>query len=151
MVYLKDGKYYEITDADAEQVLDNDEYLFFSSGRRIPYASGGELWVLFDRIQMKLRKAMDDGQINGVELGSVPSGVRIYITSDNIGNGAQGILNPADGKYYDSRSAYYRAVKDAGCVVMGSDAPRENNRKATSISKKALRSGLKQAADQLGF
>jgi hypothetical protein len=27
---------------------------------------------------------------------------------------------PADGKVYESRSAYYRAVKNAGCEILGS-------------------------------
>jgi hypothetical protein len=49
-------------------------------------------------------------------VGKVP-----YVQSDNLG--LQGVLNPADGKMYDSKSAYYRAVKDAGCVVLGDDAP----------------------------
>lgn len=30
--------------------------------------------------------------------------------------------NPANGQTYDSRSAYYRAVKDMGCEVVGNDS-----------------------------
>lgn len=32
------------------------------------------------------------------------------------------VQNPCDGKTYDSKSAYYRAVKDAGCVIVGNEA-----------------------------
>jgi hypothetical protein len=40
---------------------------------------------------------------------------RLAIISDNL----DGILNPADGQRYDSKSQYYRAVKDAGCEIVG--------------------------------
>ena len=37
----------------------------------------------------------------------------------------EGVRNPVDGKMYDSKSKYYRAVKDSGCEIMGNDAPKE--------------------------
>lgn len=39
-----------------------------------------------------------------------------------IRDGLDGVKNPVDGKTYDSKSAYYRAVKDAGCVIVGNEA-----------------------------
>lgn len=39
-----------------------------------------------------------------------------------IRDGLDGVLNPCDGKRYDSKGAYYRAVKDAGCVIVGNEA-----------------------------
>lgn len=44
-----------------------------------------------------------------------------YVCSDDLGVG--GVFNPADGKKYDSKSAYYQAVKDKGLEIMGNDAP----------------------------
>jgi hypothetical protein len=32
------------------------------------------------------------------------------------------VKNPVDGKIYDSKSSYYKAVKDAGCVIVGNEA-----------------------------
>lgn len=49
-----------------------------------------------------------------------------YGSSDSLG--VQGVFNPADGKMYDSKSAYYRAVKDKGLVVVGDDAPKVANK-----------------------
>jgi len=46
-----------------------------------------------------------------------------YASTDSMG--VQGVLNPADGKRYDSRAAYYRAVKEKGLVIVGDDAPKE--------------------------
>jgi len=43
-------------------------------------------------------------------------------------DGMDPTMNHANGLLYDSRSAYERAVKDAGCVIVGNDtmdAPRE--------------------------
>ena len=48
---------------------------------------------------------------------------RPYVISDHL----DGVQNPVDGKRYDSKSAYYRTVKDAGCEIMGSD-PQANKR-----------------------
>ena len=41
--------------------------------------------------------------------------------SDALGEGVNGVLNPADGKYYDSKSEYYKAVRAKGCRVVGND------------------------------
>jgi hypothetical protein len=38
-------------------------------------------------------------------------------------DGMDPIVNHANGLIYDSRSAYERAVKDAGCVIVGDDLP----------------------------
>lgn len=38
-------------------------------------------------------------------------------------DGMNPTINPVNGKTYDSRSAYERAVKDAGCVIVGNDIP----------------------------
>jgi hypothetical protein len=42
------------------------------------------------------------------------------IISDTL----DGVMNPVDGKTYDSKSAYYQAVKDAGCEIVGNEMPR---------------------------
>lgn len=42
-----------------------------------------------------------------------------------IRDSLDGVLNPVDGKRYDSKGAYYRAVKDHGCVIVGNEAKAE--------------------------
>lgn len=44
-----------------------------------------------------------------------------YIISDHLPD----IVNHADGKVYDSRSSYLRAVKAAGCEVVGDARARD--------------------------
>lgn len=48
------------------------------------------------------------------------------VISDHLGEGVRGLQSMADGKMYDSKSEYYKAVKAAGCEVVGNDAPREH-------------------------
>lgn len=42
-----------------------------------------------------------------------------YIVRD----GMDALLNHANGQVYDSKSAFRRATRDAGCVEVGNDAP----------------------------
>lgn len=39
-----------------------------------------------------------------------------------IRDGIDDVWNPVNGRKYDSKSAYYRAVKDAGCEIAGNDS-----------------------------
>lgn len=49
--------------------------------------------------------------------------IKYYVISD----GMNSILNHADGKIYDSKSSYYKALKQSGHVIVesGMDKPRE--------------------------
>lgn len=38
-------------------------------------------------------------------------------------DGMSDTVNPVNGKTYDSKSAYYKAVRAAGCEIMGNEAP----------------------------
>ena len=52
-----------------------------------------------------------------------------YARTDDLGT--KGVFNPADGKTYDSRASYYRAVKEKGLVIIGDDAPKTVNKPKT--------------------
>lgn len=41
----------------------------------------------------------------------------VLILSDTL----DGVVNPVDGRRYDSKSAYVRAVREAGCEIVGND------------------------------
>ena len=41
-------------------------------------------------------------------------------------DGMEAIVNHADGRTYDSKSAYYGAVKAAGCEIVGNDSKWKN-------------------------
>ena len=42
---------------------------------------------------------------------------RLHIISDNL----DGVLNHANGLRYDSKSAYYKSVRAAGCEIVGNE------------------------------
>lgn len=72
-----------------------------------------------------------------------------FIRSD----GMDATLNHADGRLYDSKSAYERAVKAAGCIIAGDDPAltRETPRDFTPVSsERELKQDIKNAIDQLG-
>jgi hypothetical protein len=41
-----------------------------------------------------------------------------YVVSDHLDD----VQNPADGKVYNSKSAYYHSVKASGCEIVGNEA-----------------------------
>ena len=60
-------------------------------------------------------------------------------------DGMEAIMNHADGRMYDSRSGYERAVKDAGCEIVGNDQP--NERQITEVPN--VGQDVKTAIEQL--
>lgn len=68
-----------------------------------------------------------------------------YIRTD----GMDVIVNHANGLLYDSKSAYYRAVKDAGCEIVGDD-PNWGQPKAPEFeSPDGIEQDIKDATEQL--
>lgn len=61
-------------------------------------------------------------------------GASHYGGSDSLGHGVKGVFNPADGKTYDSKSAYYNAVKAKGLVIDDSSTPRPSAPKLNPIN-----------------
>jgi hypothetical protein len=72
------------------------------------------------------------------------SGPSHYAKTDDLGT--KGVFNPADGKTYDSRAAYYKAVKAKGLVIAGDDAPTQRaTPKTKSVNwEKAVAETLKK-------
>ena len=64
-----------------------------------------------------------------------------YISDEMIG----GMLCPADGKTYDSKSSYYKAVKAAGCEIVGNDPIKPSKPQGESIDwKRAVYESIQQ-------
>ncbi len=66
-----------------------------------------------------------------------------FIRSD----GMDPILNHANGLMYDSRSAYERGVKDAGCEIVGNEKLTAKPR--PTLSDRELKQDIKTAMDQV--
>lgn len=65
-----------------------------------------------------------------------------FVISDTL----DGVLNPADGKRYDSKSKYYRAVRDAGCEIIGNEPMTP---KARQYDPGPVAPDIKRAIEQL--
>ncbi len=70
-----------------------------------------------------------------------------YIRSDGMGD----TLNPADGRTYDSKSAYERAVKAAGCEIVGNDPTFRNPSTPKYEAAPGLEQDIKTAMEQHGI
>lgn len=66
-----------------------------------------------------------------------------------IRDGLDDVWNPVNGKIYDSKSSYYRAVKDAGCEIAGSDSSitEAHQRAVETKTPSGLKDDLKRAWD----
>lgn len=69
-----------------------------------------------------------------------------FIISDDLG--VKGVLNPADGKTYDSKSAYYAAIKSSGCEIVGNDAQKERKKELCDNQRKR---DIARTMEQLGY
>lgn len=70
---------------------------------------------------------------------------------DTLGNNINGLLNHADGKYYDSKSQFERAVRARGCRIVGNDlnksewkTPLERGVKGDFNARNELKQALQQ-------
>lgn len=73
-----------------------------------------------------------------------------FATPRLIRDGLEDVWNPVNGKVYDSKSAYYRAVRDAGCEIAGNDSSvmDAHERPVTVSTPGGLQDDLKQAWEQ---
>lgn len=103
------------------------EDLEWAASVRIPFPGSGGIWARKHLIDSAIADAIDSGTLQTKAPENI-AGRTVYVISDDLKAGVNGLHNPADGKMYDSKSAYYKGVKAAGCVVMGTDAKAENRK-----------------------
>lgn len=73
------------------------------------------------------------------EYGPIKTG--LHIISDDLG--VQGVVNPVDGKRYDSKSRYYKAISDSGAHIV------EAGEKPQKQGLGNIKEDLRQAYQQL--
>lgn len=111
-----------LDDKDVLRVLGAEDGAWFIGGCRIAFSgSTTDDWQRKCRVENAISDAIAKGEIAPIPESEIFIAPRISVISDDLGK--DGVFNPANGKRYDSKSAYYRAVKDAGCEIMGNDAP----------------------------
>jgi len=70
-----------------------------------------------------------------------------YGGSDSLGEGVQGMRSMADGRLYDSKSQYYRSLKEKNLVI---NEPGMVKSKPDSFNEKKFDQAFKQALEQHG-
>lgn len=112
----------------------------------IPLHDGLELWKRKDGIDTKILLAIEKGIVE--KYNSTPANLsKFNVISDDLG--IKGVINPVDGKPYDSKSSYYRTVKDAGCQIVGNDPIPAKKREI--VGDFDCRKEVAQAIEQAGL
>ena len=112
---------------------------------RIPYNSTNGEWVKKHAIDALILEAIDSGKLTPIKY-SASYKAAPNIMTDYIAGAGGALRSQADGKMYDSKSAYRKSLKAHGMVEMGNDAPtkgRDEIRGDFDCSKE-----LKQALEQ---
>lgn len=136
-------------DAVEAGILKQEEAEWLDS-LRIPYPGDASVWRERRRLESLIKQAKEEGRVPVIEKEPFTRQRAFYVISDTLGEGVQGTFNHADGKKYDSKSEYYKAVKAAGCVVLGNDAPDQAAPFDPKICDKDLKQDIKTAIEQLG-
>lgn len=123
-----------------QSVLSADESEFLTS-LRIPYNGDADMWHRKAAIDAKVAQAVAAGTVEVAHQPPAFDAPRLHVVSDYIGEGCQGMKSMADGKQYDSRSQYYRSLKEKGLVIHESGCepkPREVNHGSDDVLKRQI-------------
>lgn len=125
--------YRDFEEEELLKVISKEDYDFIED-LRIPYpdrnGNSSSLWAEKHRIDNIIDKAVNDGKISPVTCEPFESSrAGFYAQSDYISGGS--IQSMADGKQYDSKSQYYKSLKDGGYHIMD-ERPKEKKREFES-------------------
>jgi hypothetical protein len=71
--------------------------------------------------------------------------------SDKLGDNVNGVFNPADCKYYDSKSEFNKAVRAKGCRIVGNDYNNKVYRRPAVRGDFNVRPQLKTAIERINW
>lgn len=71
------------------------------------------------------------------------------IIRDDLPGGINGMLSHADKKTYDSKSAYTKAVRRAGCEIVGNEDMGRHVHKPELIGKREIGEAIKRGFDEV--
>jgi len=112
----------------------NQEDIDFASNVKIPYGTGAGLWARKHFIDEKINLALASGVISEIERVAVGYQRAPYQISDYIPSGD--VKSMADGKMYDSKSQYYKSLKEKGMVIV--DEPQKERKPKEVDWKQAI-------------
>jgi hypothetical protein len=104
---------------DLVECIGTEDAEWFDSGCPIPYRHTREMWEKRIFLHDKIAECLARNEIRVIERKSTYVAPCVHINSDYLDH--KGVMCPADGKTYDSKSAYYKAVKSKGLEIVGND------------------------------
>jgi hypothetical protein len=110
--------YCEVEESELLKILSQDD-LDFVLNVRIPYNGGAGLWARKHYIDEKISSALASGEIKRIEKAPIKRGYAPNVISDYVQGGH--LKSMADGKTYDSKSRYYKSLKERGMVIVGDE------------------------------
>lgn len=110
--------YHDCEESELLKILSQDD-IDFASNVRIPYGAGAGLWARKHFIDEKISEAIESGEISRVVTQPVKGSYAPYQISDYIEGGE--LKSMVDGKMYDSKSQYYKSLKERGMVIVGNE------------------------------
>lgn len=136
-------------------VISQSELDWFNNNRAISYFADGSVWKKKGLIEAKVEEAIEkeivkpEPEIN--ETFETTAG--FYVVSDDISP----IVSQADGKTYDSKSQYYKSVKEAGLVIVGNDyqqmlkpkTPYKSSNSELNETKQAVKNAIEEVRGRL--
>lgn len=138
-----------VSDLLANKVFTQKEWEFLDT-LRIPFNDTEGLWFKKRLLDIQVKESVKSGNAQEIKPEYVERRQSAYVQSDCMGEGVQGIKSMADGKLYDSKSAYRKSLKEKGLVELGNDAPVVGKGPEASISERELKQDIKTAIEQLG-
>jgi len=130
-------------------VLTPEEYQF-ALYCTFSYNDQSGTWLKLRLIQLKVKEAIESGKVQTIKSAPVIRQRGPQVITDSAGDTIHGIQSMADGKMYDSKSAYRKSLKEKGLVELGNDAPTQGKGPEASISERELKHDIKTAIEQLG-
>lgn len=127
---------------DLQKVLTLEEIEFYEN-LRIPYNDTTGMWMKASNIQQKVIDAIKLGLITPIPQEQVEIRNSAYVVSDDLGT--HGVVNPVNGKPYDSKYKYYKAVKESGSHIV---EPGEHGKKRQQEGDYNVAKELKEAIQQ---
>lgn len=127
---------------DLKKVLTLKEIEFYEN-LRIPYNDATGMWMKASAIQQKVAEAIRSGAIKPAPITQIKIRNASYVVSDDLGT--HGVVNPLDGKPYDSKSKYYKAVRASGSHIV---EPGEHGKKRQQQGDYNVSKELKEALQQ---
>lgn len=118
----------DVSDAVKAKIITKKEAEWLEN-LRIPYAASSELWYEKYRLERLFTDGIASGKLKPIErvLATV-SRAKFYAQSDYISGGE--IKSQVDGKIYDSKSQYYKSLKEGGYFI--NESPNKSPDKPTN-------------------